>query len=329
MHEEGRTQYDALIRHINWTEKPAFMIGDGSSYLAALSGAYVFESLLGMPVMVRRPAAFTAYTAPVLTRRSLVIVVSDSGDREETLLAAQKAKDRGAIVWAVTASRASELARMAEAYVDFYPGESPGEGVRQLFCQHAVMLFLAVAAARVFKGPSAQLSTQEEELGALSKHVEWVLNQIPDASRALAGELRSLPRVFLVGGGAFDPIALQAASHLAMLAGIPARGIDLPDFRQDFQQLSQPGDGILYLSSTRCRLKAQVHASVREIRQKGYQKIFAITDSNDRLLSERANMAVLLPSLTESGQALLSLAFLDLVTLYATQSSSKSSRRHA
>lgn len=325
MYEEGRPQYDGLVRRISWTERPVFMIGNGSSYPAALSGAHAFESILGMPVLVRRPAAFTAYTASALTRRSLVIVISQSEDHDETLLAARKAKDRGAIVWAITDDPASELARLADARVDFYSGESPGAGVRCAFCQHAVMLFLATAAARVLKGSSTQLTTQEEELGGLGRHVEWVLNQISDAGRALAGELRPLSRVFVAGAGAFHPIALQAASHLAKLAGVHARGIEILEFQQDYQQLWQPGDGVLYLSSSRCRLKTQVHESAREIRQKGDAKIFALTDSNNRQLSERAAMAILLPSLTESGQALLSLAFLDLVIHYASQTSSKSS----
>lgn len=329
MYEEGRTQYDAIIRRINWTGKPVILIGDGLSYLAALSGAQAFESILGTQVLVRRPAAFNAYTATGLPRQSLVIILSELGDDEETLLAAKRAKDRGATVWAVTADSGGELARVAEANVDCYPGESPGEGVRRAFCQHAVMLFLAVAAAKVLKSSSPQLSAQEEELGGLGRKVEWVLNQISDAGRALASELRSLPKVFIVGGGAFHPVALQGAFHLSKLAGVRARGVELLDFQQDGQQLSQPGNGILYLSSSHCRLKTQVHRSVREVRQKRDQKIFAITDSNDRQLSERADVAVLLPLLTEQGQALLSLAFLDLVTHFASQTSSKSSRRHA
>lgn len=329
MLEEGRPQYDALIRSVSWTERPVFMIGAGSSYEAALSGACAFEAVLGMPVIVRRPAAFNAYTASALTPRSLLIVISDLDDSEETLLAAKKAKNRGATVWVVAADPAGELARMADAQVNCYSGEPSAEDVRAAFCRHAVMLFLAVAAARILKGASPQLSAQEEELASLPRHVEWMLNQIPDAGRALAGELRQVPEVFVVGGGLFHPAALQAAHHLANLAGIHASGFEPVDFGQLFPRISQPGAGILFLSSSRCRLKAQVHQSVRQFRQKGDQKIFAITDRNDRQLSERATLAVFLPALTEAAGALMALAFAGLVTHYATEAPVKRSRRHA
>jgi len=327
MLEEGRPQYDALIRRVGWTERPVFIIGDGSSYPAVLSGASAFESLLGVPVVVRRPAAFSAYTTPALAARSLVIVVSGSGDGEETLAAARQAKHCGAIVWAVTADPASDLAKLADATVNYFPGESAAEGAQSVFCRHAVMLFLAVAAGHVHKGPARHLTELEEELEKLPRHVEWVLNQISDAGRALATELSALPKVFVVGGGPFHPVALQAADQLGKLAGMNASGFELLDFQEAFHRPPQPGEGILYLSSSRCGLKAQVHESVREFRHKADQKIFAITDGNDRQLSERATLAVLLPVLTEAGAALLALAFLDLVTHYAAQASPRGSIR--
>jgi hypothetical protein len=73
----------------------------------------------------------------------------------------------------------------------------------------------------------------------------------------------------------------------------------------------------VYLSSSRCGLKEQAHQSVREVRQDASRKIFAITDGNDRQLSERADMAILLPILTEAGGALLSMVLLELAASYA------------
>jgi glutamine---fructose-6-phosphate transaminase (isomerizing) len=327
MWEEGRPFYDALVRRVHWGERPVFMLGDGPAYPAALSGAWAFESLLGMPVIVQRPAAFNAYTSRALARRSLVIAVSGANDCEETLAAAKKARSQGATVWAVTANAASELATLADATVNDFSGEPAGEGSRSVFCRHTVMLFLAAAAARVLKAPGQQPSALEEELSRLARHVEWVLAQITDAGGALAKEMGSLSELVVTGGGAFYPIALQAAGRLRQTAGVPAMGFELLDFQQSFRPVSQAGSGILYLSSSRCGLKAQVHQSAREARQEGKQKIFAVTDGNDHQLSERADLAVLLPVLTEACGALLTLVFLEVAASYAAQPSSPASGR--
>lgn len=325
MWEEGCPLYDTLIRRVNWGIRPVFMIGNGTSYPAALSGAWTFEALLGLPVVVRRAAVFNAYSSRTPAVRSLVIMLSGSGEDEETVQAATKARNRGTILWAITANSASRLAGLADGVVNCYIGESPESGARSVFCQHAVFLFLALAAARVLKAPSAQFKTHEEELGKLAKHVDWVLNQISNAAGTLAKELSSLPTLCVVGAGAFHAVALQAASRLGQLAGVRASGLELTHFQETLQQPTPPGSGILYLSSSRCGLKGRVHQSARESRQKGDQKIFAITDSNDRQLSERADLAVLLPALTEAGGALLALVFLELVTYYAAKASGDNS----
>jgi glutamine---fructose-6-phosphate transaminase (isomerizing) len=322
MQEEGRPLYDALVRRVHWDERPVYMLGSGASYPAALSGAWAFESLLGMPVVVQRPAAFTAYTSRTLARRSLVIVAAGTGNSEQTLEAAQKARSRDAIVWAMAPDPAGELAALADATFNDYAGGPPGDGPRSIFCRHAALLFLALAAARVLKPPGQTPVAWEEELEKLPGHVEWVLNQISDAARALAKELATVPEIDVVGGGAFYPAALEGARRLYQPGGRPVRGHELLEFQQSRRRVSQPGAGVLFLSSSRCGLKAEAHHSARELRQEGHRKIFALTDANDRQLSERADLAVLLPILTEAGGALLTLVFLELAAFYAAQASS-------
>ncbi|TAM81056.1 MAG: SIS domain-containing protein [Acidobacteria bacterium] len=327
MREEGLPLYDALVRRVSWSEKPVFILGDGPSYPAALSGAWAFESLLGVPVVVERPGIFTAYTSRTLAPRSLVIVLADPHGGEETLAAARKARSHGAIVWAITPDSASELAASADGAISDYSGGPAAEGGRAVFCRYAAMLFLAASAARVLKAHGKSTRAQEEDLAKIGVHVDWVLNQISDAAGALAKEMAPLPGVYVTGGGAFFPVALQAASRLRQVGNFPALGFELLDFEQSCRQISQPGSGILYLSSSRCGLRSQAHQSVREMRQQGNRKIFAVTDGNDRPLADRADIAILLPVLTEAGSALLTLVFLELVASYAHQTPLRPSTR--
>ncbi|HKT12639.1 MAG TPA: SIS domain-containing protein [Terriglobia bacterium] len=329
MQEEGRPLYDALIRRISWGERPIYILGDEACYPAALAGAWAFESFLGMPVIVQRAAVFNAYTSRTLARRSLVIVVAGPEVTEETLAACKRARSQGAKVWAVTAEPPGELAALADATVNDYSGGPAGDGPRSLICRHAALLFLAMAAARVLKSPGQARGSLEEELDQLPRHIEWVLNQISDAARALATAAANLPELDVAGGGAFYPVALEAAGALRQPGGPRLRGFEVLEFQQSRSQVLQPGAGVLYLSSSRCGLKTEVHRSVRELRQEGRQKIFALTDADDRALSERADMAVLLPVVPEAAGALLCLAFLQLAGSFAGQASPRKRARRA
>ena len=327
MWAKGRPQYDALVRRASWSERPVFITGSGSSYSAALTGAYAFESLMQLPVVVRSPEVFTAYTSSVLASRSLLIAISPSGECEKTLEAAQAAKSRGAMVWGLTANPASRLGALAAGIAPLYLHEAPDDGMQSALCQHAAMLFLALAAARVLKRPAAFVEAQETELEKLPENIERVHNQFTDAARALAGELRSLPKVVVTGGGLYHPAALQAAHHLEKLAGLPAAGFELLHFRDAELPLIEKDTGVVILSGSRCALKAVVHQVGADTGEKNGGKLFAITDSNDQQFSGSAAISVLLPALTEPGGALLALAFLDCVTHHAAGHSAESSRR--
>jgi fructoselysine-6-P-deglycase FrlB-like protein len=214
MCEKGLPLYDALVRRFGWGQRPVYILGDGPSYPAALAGAWAFQSLLGIPVVVERAAVFNAYTLRALAPRSLVIVVAGPHDGEQTLAAARKARSRGAAVWAITPDPASELAALADATVTDYSVSPAADESRSEFCRHAAMLFLAVAAAGVLRAPAKSPIAQQEDLTKLAGHVDWVLNQVSDAARALAKQMSALPGLYFTGGGAFYPVARQAASRL-------------------------------------------------------------------------------------------------------------------
>jgi fructoselysine-6-P-deglycase FrlB-like protein len=326
MWEKGRPQYDALVRRAAWSERPVFIIGSGSCYFAALTGGYAFESLLKLPVVVKTPEAFCAYTCSTLALRSLLIAVSASGECEKTLEAAQEAKKHGAMIWGLTANRASGLGTLADGVAPLYLHEGPVDGMQSALCQHAATLFLALAAARILGRPGA-LEAQEAELERLPEDIERIHNQFTDAARALAGEIRNLPRVVLTGGGLYHPVALQAAHHLGRLAGLPAVGFELLQFRDAGFSLIEKDSGVVVLSGSRGALKAEVHRMGRDTGKRASGRFFAITDSSDQPLSDSATMSVLLPAMREPTGALLALAFLNCVTHYAAGHTTKSARR--
>ncbi len=321
MCEEGLPLYDALVRRASWGERPVFVVAGGTAYPAALTAAWAFECLLGMPAVVQRPDHFSAYTSRAVATHSLVIIMEAAGGEEETLASARKAKGRGATIWAVTPDPAGELASLVDGTVNDYAEKSAADSARSIFCRHAAMVFLAVAAAKALKAPSAALSAQQEELEKLAQEAEWVLTCIPDAALALAREAAAFHGFYVTGGGAFYPVALQSAERLAWATGTAMLGMELLGFQQVLPGISDAGSGVLYLSSSRCGLKTQVHTSASNARQNGRLKILAVTDRNDHQLSEQADLTVLLPILTEAGAALLTLLLLEVAAGGAVRAS--------
>ncbi len=306
--ENGRAEYEAVVRRTRWGEGPIYVVGQGASFLVGLTAVYAFEGLLGWPVVARPAAAFAAYVAAVLRPHSILLAVEDSGESEATLDAARAARSRGAVILALTSNPAGPLAQMAEGVFLVRAGEESGAGIKARVAARAAVGYLGLVAARVLKRHHPQLDVLEQEFAKLPRHVEWVVSQLPDAVRSLASELKGSARLYLAGAGFYHPAALEAARLMAELAGLEAQGFELCEFAGPWPALDRD-TAVVFLSGSRCRLKKEVHAVAARVQGAG-AKVISVTDSNDRELADRSRLAVLLPGLTEMVGSTLALALL-------------------
>jgi glutamine---fructose-6-phosphate transaminase (isomerizing) len=304
--EKGRPEFEAVVRRTRWGEGPIYMIGSGPSYYAALAGRYAFEELLGWPVVARRAAEFEAYSSSLLRPRSVLLAISPSGECEETIEAARQARSRGAVLLALTQNAVSPLAEAADGVFLLRPGEAGDDGILTRLCLHAGIACLSLVAAQVLKRHHQKLEALDREFAMLPEHAEWVLTHLSDAARPFAGEIRNLERLALVGADFYYAAALQAADELSKRTPLRAVACEVSDY------LAAPalGEGIetaaLFLSGSRCRLKKKIYAAVQKAKRGG-ARVFAVTDGNDRELSDLSSLAVLLPALSEMTGSTLAL----------------------
>ena len=85
----------------------------GTAYHAGLVGKYVIEELVRIPVEVDVASEYR-YRNPILTPRTLVVVVSQSGETADTLAALREAKKAGSRVLAITNVVGSTVYREAD-----------------------------------------------------------------------------------------------------------------------------------------------------------------------------------------------------------------------
>jgi fructoselysine-6-P-deglycase FrlB-like protein len=314
--EKGRAEYEAVVRQTRWGDGPVYLVGSGPSRAVALTGAYAFESLLGWPAIRHTPQAFEAYVLPALRPRSVLLLISPSGEETASLSVAQAAQSRGARVLALTAKPDSPLARSADGLVLFRRFDQQEAGMMSLVCQHAAVSYLALVAAQALKRPQPLQEAVAAEFDKLSAHVEWVLTQLADVVRSLVAELKGLRVLDVVGAGFYYPTALLAAFLFRNLTGIRVQGWEASDFISECRDKLERDALVVCLSGSRSRLKKVVHQVAAQAKTTG-ARVVSITDANDRELSARSTLSVLLPSLTEVVGAPLMLALLEWV-IYQT-----------
>lgn len=316
--EKGRPEFEAVVRRTRWGEGPIYMVGCGSSMLVGLTGALAFEVLLGWPVVVRSAVDFETYALSALRPRSVLLAISQSGESYETLEAAGAARARGAVLLALTNNSTSPLAQMADGVFLLRAGEEHGPGMKTVVCQQAALTYVSLVAARTLKRHHHQLDVLEEEFEKLPGHVEWVLTQLKDAVRSFASELKVSRSLCVVGGGFYQPAALQWALLLKELTGIHAEGFDPVEFRHGPLEMLERDTPVVFLSGSHCRVKKKMHHLVGWAKKAG-AKIFSVTDRNDRELADRSTLAILLPALTEMVGSTLTLTLLQWVAYHTAR----------
>jgi DNA-binding MurR/RpiR family transcriptional regulator len=81
----------------------------------------------------------------------------------------------------------------------------------------------------------------------------------------------------------------------------------------------------MFVSGSRLRIKREVHQAAAQIKPKG-ARLITLTDTNDRELVDRSEIAILMPPLNEVGGSILALALLELL---ASQVARSAERNHA
>jgi glucosamine--fructose-6-phosphate aminotransferase (isomerizing) len=307
--EKGRGEYEAVIRRTRWGEGPIYVCGCGPAATIGWTAVYAFEGLLGWPVVLREITGFQNYSLAVLRPRSVVLLISSSGDSSQALELARVVHSRGASLLLMTSDVTSPLAQAADGVFLVPASESP-DGPMTTIVQHAVLTFIAMLAAQVFKRPSPQWDSVESEFAKLPGQVEWALSQFPDALRSLASELLSLPELWVVGGGFYHAPALRAGCRLKGFSGLHAQGMEVGEFATGPLASVNGTEAVLLLTSSRSRIRKEVHQIATQARIKG-AKILSLTDSGDRELAERSLLAILLPTLTEIVGSTLTLTLLE------------------
>jgi glucosamine--fructose-6-phosphate aminotransferase (isomerizing) len=174
------------------------------------------------------------YRDPILPPRTLVLGISESGESADTLAAIRLARERGAIVVAVTNVPGSQVTRCSDAVLFTRAGLEAGAGAVGTFIAQVVLLYsfaLRLAEVRFSHRRAAGVvepGQAEARLLALRSALELLPGQIAgllessgSAVQTIATRLAECPFVLYLGGHASLPVALEGALRLRELSCIP------------------------------------------------------------------------------------------------------------
>lgn len=201
-----------------------FIVACGTSYYAAMYGEYLIEKMSKIPVEVDFASEFR-YRDPVIPPKSLVIVISQSGETADTLAVLRMAKQSGAPVLSLTNTLGSTIDREADMHMFMEAGIEVGVASTKAFiCTLTVINMFSLYLARIRQ----QLSADDERkfvqnLLSLPSHMESVLAYDKYFEEAME-TFKKFKGFLYLGRGVNYPIAMEGALKLKELAYKHAEG---------------------------------------------------------------------------------------------------------
>ncbi|MGF1522398.1 MAG: glutamine--fructose-6-phosphate transaminase (isomerizing) [Leptolyngbyaceae cyanobacterium] len=210
------------------------IVACGTSWHAALVGKHLIEQLAGIPSMVQYASEFR-YSPSPLTRHTLTIGVTQSGETADTLAALEmeqlrrQAADDTALaprMVGITNRSESSLARLIPHIIDTHAGIEIGVAATKTFTAQ-VMAFYFLALDLAYRHQTLRPERIEQimtDLRQLPAQIESVLESQERYIEELAHSFSDTTDFIYIGRGINFPIALEGALKLKEISYIHAEG---------------------------------------------------------------------------------------------------------
>lgn len=278
---------ETLLRQVD----KIIVIACGTAAYAGHVAKYAIEHWCRIPVEVELAHEFR-YRDPILTEKTLVVAISQSGETMDTLMAVRHAREQGARVLAIVNTHGSAIARESDAILYTHAGPevavaSTKAFVSQITAAYVLGLYLAQLRGNLFKDEVAALFAQLVEMPA--KITQVLADQ--DQVQCVARELVNATSVLFLGRHVGYPIALEGALKLKELAYIHAEGFAAGELKHGPIALIDQGQPVIVIVPSprgRSVLHAKVISNIQEIRARGAYTI-VIAESGDTAVTEFAD----------------------------------------
>jgi len=268
------------------------ILGCGSAYYAALSGACMIEELTRLPSSAE-PAAEFRYRNPIIEAETLYIAVSQSGETFDTLAAVREIRRKGGFVLGVVNSVGSTIAREVDGGIYMHAGPEVSVASTKAYTSMlTVFSLIALMFGRLRDVSPQRGSSIVSAIAELPDQIRQAL-QLEDEVAATAEHIFNAKTAFYLGRTMAYPIALEGAQKIKEISYIHAEAYPASELKH--------GPLALVTKDTPCiiilpddELLTKSLSSLEEIKARG-APIIAITDSDNEQIEKLADHVIKAP----------------------------------
>ncbi|MBV9879909.1 MAG: glutamine--fructose-6-phosphate transaminase (isomerizing) [Gemmatirosa sp.] len=313
--EEGFTKLGGL----NLTKEELLNIDNititacGTSWHSALIGEMMIEELCRIPVEVEYASEYR-YRNPIVTPRTLTIVISQSGETADTLAAMREAKRRGARTLGLVNVVGSTIAREDDGGIYLHAGPEIGVASTKAFTSQVIALALFTLKLARLRDLSVERGREiAQALSDLPAKVQSILDRAAEIEE-LADQFKNAHNFLYLGRGYNFPTALEGALKLKEISYIHAEGYPAAEMKHGPIALIDDLMPVVVVAP-HDSVFDKVVSNIQEVKaRKG--RVIAITTRNEEALAGRIDYEFRIPETVDMLMPILASVPLQLLAYY-------------
>ncbi|MDR2616923.1 MAG: glutamine--fructose-6-phosphate transaminase (isomerizing) [Endomicrobium sp.] len=291
-----------------------YLIACGSSYHAGFVSKFLFENFAKIPTEVDIASEFR-YRNPILSEKTLVIAISQSGETADTLAALRLAKSKGCQTLAVCNIVGSSISRETNHVVYTHCGIEVGVASTKAFTGQLIALYIL---ALDFASKKESLSKEDikkylQELWEIPVKTGDFLENTQEVNKI--AKLFDQKKDFLYLGRHVNyPVALEGALKLKEISYIHAEGYAAGEMKHGPIALIDESMPIVSIA-TNSKVYEKMISNMEEAKARG-ATIIVIASSGNREILTKSDHVIYVPEADEFVSPLISVVPLQLLAYY-------------
>lgn len=285
----------------------------GSAYNAGAIGKFVFENLCRVSVEVDLASEFR-YRDPIIDEKTLVILISQSGETADTIAAMREAKRKGAKTLSLVNVIGSTIAKETDYTVYTLAGPEIAVATTKAFSAQLVLLYiLAVNFAKSLGNISNEKQEELfEEINLLPMKIEEVLQEI-DKIGQYAATCIGYKSIFFIGRNIDHAIALEGSLKLKEISYIHSEAYAGGELKHGTISLIEENTLVVAISCCQ-RLSGKIMSNVEQVITRG-AKVLLISNSTVSTEDDK-RYSICIPQTNELFSPSISAIVLQLFSYY-------------
>ena len=332
IYEQPKTIYDCLRGRLDIAHEDIIMggvqshieqlknanrliiIACGTSWHAGLIAEYIIEELCRIPVEVEYASEFR-YRNPIINKGDVIFAVSQSGETADTLVAIERAKEQGAMIFGIINVVGSSISRVSHAGTYTHAGPEIGVASTKAFtAQLVVLTMIALKIAKEKQSISHERFVKLlHELNTVPSKVEKIFSDI-SSIKAIAAKTSNANSFLYLGRGYNFPVALEGALKLKEISYIHAEGYPAAEMKHGPIALVDENLPVLFVA-TKDAYHEKVISNMLEINARKGRLIAVVTEGDQSVISLTKDL-IQVPAADEIIAPILNIIPLQLLSYY-------------